>query len=57
LQKLWHRVEVIQTRKEREPNNIFPGTDALETNFTAQNMKLKREMSASALLSFIKEQP
>jgi hypothetical protein len=52
---MWHRVEVIQTRKEREPNNIFPGSDTVESTLSTHGIKLKREMSATALLSLIKE--
>ncbi len=55
MQKMWHRVEVIQPRKERDPNNIFPGTDTIETTFRAQGVKLKRDMTTEALLNYIGE--
>lgn len=51
LQKLWHRVEVLQSKKERDPNNIFPVANSIEVTVKGSGKKIYKDFVMPTLLA------
>lgn len=47
---------MIESRKERDPNNIFPVPNTIDQTIKSHGVKLMRDLSGPALLKFFENQ-